>query len=89
MSATESEVREVALALADTFRPGAKGVELRKARVVNVNVGPPKSVDLLIEDKYSAPGVRYLASYANPTVDDSVYVLRYGTGQRVVLGEEA
>lgn len=68
---------------------GTPGVVLQKAKVTAVNAGPPASLNLLIENQWTVEGVRYLASYATPAVNDAVYVLGYGPGRRLVIGEEA
>ncbi len=64
-------------------------VVLQNARVTAVNVGPPLSLDLLVDDRWAVADVPYLNSYATPAVNDAVYVLNYGTGRRIVLGEGA
>lgn len=79
--------RDAAVAIIEAL--GAPTVTVEKARVTAVNTGPPKTVDLLINDKWAVPHVRYLLSYATPAVNDAVYVLAYGSGKRLVLGEEA
>lgn len=81
-------IRDAAAVLGKTLANG-HDLRLYKARVTAVNTGPPKTVDLLIEDEYAVAGVRYLLSYATPAVDDVVYVLNYGPGRRLVIGEEA
>jgi hypothetical protein len=66
------------------------GVTLHQARVTAVHTGTsPKTVDLLIEDRWAIASVPYLTSYASPSANDAVYVLAYGPGRRLVIGEQA
>lgn len=79
--------RDAAVSIIEALASGGN-LKLVKGRVVATNTGPPHSVDVKINDKWTVPNIRYLASYASPTVDDSVYVLVYGDGKRIVIGEE-
>lgn len=69
--------------------PQGSAVRLQKARVTGVTGGLTPSVNLLVDDRWAVERVLYLKSYAAPAVGDAVYVLSYGPGRRVVLGEEA
>lgn len=68
---------------------GGPNITISKAKVTAVNTGPPKTVDLLVENRYTIQRVKYLLSYATPAVNDAVYVVTYGPGRRLVIGEEA
>lgn len=84
-----AEPRDAGVVILEALASPQQIVTLQKAKVTAVNTGPPKTVDLLIDNNRAVPGVRYLLSYASPAVNDAVYVLSYGVGKRVVIGEEA
>lgn len=75
------EIAEVGRVLAE----GVVGVTLEQARVTGVNAGPPKTLDIRVNDKFDVPRVRYSDSITAPTNNDAVMVLAYGTGKRFVL----
>jgi hypothetical protein len=82
------QARHSAAVLAEVLT-GGPPIRIQKAKVTAVNAGPPKTLDLLIENTYAVSKVRYLLSYATPATNDAVYVVTYGPGRRVVIGEEA
>lgn len=76
--------RNAAVAIMEAL--GEPGVTVEKGRVTAVHAGPPKTVDVRINDEHDVPGLRYTPPVI--AVDNAVYVLRYGAGKRVVFGVE-
>lgn len=82
------DVRDVGVSMVDLARQGFP-LRMSKAKVTAVNAGPPKSVNLLVENTYAVPRVPYWSSVAPLAVNDAVYVLLYGASKRVVVGKDA
>jgi hypothetical protein len=71
--------------LAAIFAQGDPVKKVQKARITAVNAGPPKTLSVLIEDRWPAT-VRYSDTIGAVApalaVDQEVMVLLYGSGKR-------
>jgi len=79
------EARRAGLQISEALGAAAgTPVTYRKARVLAYNAGPPKTVDVKIEDRYTVNGVPYVGT-GTPAVNDAIYVVKHGTSQRLAL----